>query len=103
MVWSQGGNQLPAVLGYERLAHMNLANLLQNSFLRYSCEHHERRPGNRGIRFPQLLCFTLFTEIEFSVGTVSNADPTHLARYIATVNYRIAVLRRGFADSRRAR
>ena len=31
----------------------------------------DRRPGNRGIRFPQLLCFTFFTEIEFSVGTVT--------------------------------
>jgi len=32
-----------------------------------------------------------------------NADLTSLARYTATVNYGIAVLRRGFADSRRAR
>ena len=36
---------------------------------RFGGRSSDRRPGNRGIRFPQLLCFTFFTEIEFSVGT----------------------------------
>ena len=36
---------------------------------RFGGRSSHRRPGNRGIRFPQLLCFTFFTEIEFSVGT----------------------------------
>jgi hypothetical protein len=37
------------------------------------CHFRARRsnhgPGNRGMRFPQLLYFTFLTEIEFSVGT----------------------------------